>query len=131
MKEPQDDDYALMADEKKIHDILSYINENHSKSILTTGFELLGSFGDDALRLLPILRDKGLVEHDTNKNCYFIKDAGIKALETNNTESKKTQLEEQIQKEKNRTTIPSWIKLGVIVSIIISIAALTNSFLGP
>ncbi|MFB5598550.1 MAG: hypothetical protein ACE5RJ_06015 [Nitrosopumilaceae archaeon] len=120
----------MSADEKKIQDILSYINDNHLKSIPTTGFELLGYFGGDAIRLLPILRDKGLVEHDATKNCYFIKNEGIEALgATSNTESKKEQ--QEFREEKAIGSIPSWIKLGVIASIIISIAALANSFARP
>lgn len=117
------------SDEKRIREILSYINENNLKSISTTGFELLGNFGDDAIRLLPILREKGFVEHDANKNCYSIKDAGIKKLET--PQSSESNMEQQESKEKASSSIPSWIKFGVIASIIISIAALVNSFVSP
>lgn len=129
---PHTDDGFLTPDEKKLCKILSYIDDNRKSSTTTTGYDLLSNFGKEVFQLLHRLSEKGFASYDQNKQCYYIKDAGIEALATTyNQEYRKKQQQKEAEKEKHQRDTALWVKIGVIGSIILSVIALLKSSISP
>ena len=115
-------------DEKKFGKILSYIDQNRKRAIPTTREQLLNNFGEDVFQLTRRLEEKKFLEYNIRRECFYIKDAGINALNTiynpkwieskekEKIESKETEerRHSEILEEQRKATKNQWI--GIIIA---------------
>ncbi len=115
-------------DDKKFSQILSYINQNRKRAIPTTREQLLNIFGEDVFQLTRRLEEKKFLEYNIRRECFYIKDAGINALNTTynqewielkekeKIESKEIEERRHIEilEEQRKATKNQWI--GIIIA---------------
>ena len=75
-------DDILTPDEKEFRKILTFINNCREKQMIATPEYLKDNFAYDVLQDVRRLIELELVEYNKKRECYYIKNAGIEALET-------------------------------------------------
>ena len=72
----------LTPDEKKFRQILLYVDDCGKNRLITDKNDMADQFGQGIFQILHRLEEKGWLEYNTERQCYYIKDAGIEALDT-------------------------------------------------
>jgi hypothetical protein len=72
----------LTKDEKEFRKILSYVNDCKINREITDKPDMANQFGQGVFQYLDTLEERGWLHYNHQRQCYYIEDAGVEALET-------------------------------------------------